>query len=764
MRFVRNRSELKTGYQEVCGWSPKLDLQCDFVMAYGLNESLKERIDLFREKGYQVYLMTGCAWGNYQEYISGAWDGISHLDERQQKRDGTPLMHGVDVPYMVPTMSFARYLLEKLCGLVDDGIAAIFMEEPEFWDAGGYSAAFRREYEAYYKEPWQPPHKDVTSYSRCAQLKTYLYARLVDYLSRELKAYAREQGYREPGFYVAAHSLVNYTQWKIISPGSRMVDMEAVDGFIAQVWSGTSGTGNVYKGRYKSRTFETAYLEYASMQEMIYGTDKKMWFLHDPVEDFPENGWDIYRNKYIKTLTASLLCTGVDCYEVCPWPDRVYNGRYPKKLGMADGMIPTDDMEGARDIPEEYATMLSAMIQTLGTMEKEQKIPETAGVGILVSDLALCQRGLPDSALLTVQNTLTGETAEGNQAIEQLNDRIVAVRETDEETALYEEIVKNQELFRTYMAGCTYPSFFGLAMPLLKHGLLVRLVYAEHIKRYENYLSQYRYLIVSYEGIKPESERFHRALTDWVSGGGCLLYVGDEQDIFHAAAGWWNTGEKDYRNPGEHLFELMGLGRTPEEGSYPVGAGVVSILRTSPVKITTSSEETAHYRAFVKHSLFNSGLVWKETNALAQSRGPYRIIAVMDESISQESYTEPGLFSDLLADGFPVVEQIVVPVGSEGLFLDYQKVENETFCIIASAARIEKLAQEKDVYCVWEKAADGIYVHTRIRMPAQPKRIEAADDDGTPVCITSDWDEKSRTVLLSYKSYDKTVKISMYIL
>lgn len=318
MAYIRDRKEMRTGYQEKAAWAPELDLQCDFVMVYGLDGTLKERVDQFREKGYEVCLMTGCAWGSYEDYLSGDWDGRKHEDERQTDREGKPILHGVNVPYMVPTASFGTYLAEKLKEFVDAGISAIFMEEPEFWAAGGYSEAFKAEYEASYGEPWQAPHGSVDAQYRCARLKSELYAGLIDRLSREVKGYSREKYARETGFYVATHSPLNYTQWKIMSPQLKMLSMECVDGFIAQIWSGTSGTGNVYEGHYKSRTFETAYFEYGIMQEMIYGTEKKMWFLHDPVEDFPENDWKDYRRKYLKTFTASLFWPKVNRYEVCP--------------------------------------------------------------------------------------------------------------------------------------------------------------------------------------------------------------------------------------------------------------------------------------------------------------------------------------------------------------------------------------------------------------------------------------------------------------
>ena len=146
MAFIREKEEIKTGFQEIEPWSSEIDLQTDFVMVYGLNESLESRMQQYRERGYKVHLMLGCAWGNYKEYLCGRWDGKEHWDECQTDRNGNPILHGVDTPYMVPTRSFIQYLTEHLCALIDKGITEIYMEEPEFWEAGGYSEAFKKEY------------------------------------------------------------------------------------------------------------------------------------------------------------------------------------------------------------------------------------------------------------------------------------------------------------------------------------------------------------------------------------------------------------------------------------------------------------------------------------------------------------------------------------------------------------------------------------------------------------------------------------------
>ncbi|WP_197080962.1 hypothetical protein [Gordoniibacillus kamchatkensis] len=72
--------------------------------------------------------------------------------------------------------------------------------------------------------------------------------------------------------------MINYTQWRIVSPQALLVHMPACDGFIAQIWTGTSRTRNVYQGVRAERTFETAFLEYGVMQELVRGTGRDMWF------------------------------------------------------------------------------------------------------------------------------------------------------------------------------------------------------------------------------------------------------------------------------------------------------------------------------------------------------------------------------------------------------------------------------------------------------------------------------------------------------
>ena len=69
---------------------------------------------------------------------------------------------------------------------------------------------------------------------------------------------------RQVRCYVPTHSLINYAHWGIVSPESSLARLKGCDGYIAQVWTGTSRTPNMYRGELRERTFETALSFYAA--------------------------------------------------------------------------------------------------------------------------------------------------------------------------------------------------------------------------------------------------------------------------------------------------------------------------------------------------------------------------------------------------------------------------------------------------------------------------------------------------------------------
>ena len=69
------QSEERTTFQTHAVWSPRINLNGDVAITYGIDPSLPSRIDTWRKRGYRVHVMTGVAWGDYADYVTGRWDG-----------------------------------------------------------------------------------------------------------------------------------------------------------------------------------------------------------------------------------------------------------------------------------------------------------------------------------------------------------------------------------------------------------------------------------------------------------------------------------------------------------------------------------------------------------------------------------------------------------------------------------------------------------------------------------------------------------------
>lgn len=753
MAHLRNRHECLTGCQDRSPWSGKTDMQHDFIMVYGIDADMPNRIVQYRSKGYVTHLMTGSAWGDYQDYLNGEFDGVDHWDESQMDRRGNPILHGVSVPYLCPSLSFCRYLTEKLKPAVDTGVEAIHLEEPEFWDEGGYSEGFKREYRSYFGTEWQAPHLSPENRYKAAELKVFLYKRLVEYVSRELKKYAKEKYDRDLKFYVPTHSLVNYTQWKILSPEGTLLDIPTVDGCIAQVWTGTSRVGNVYKGRYDERTFETALLEYGVMQELVRGTGRRMWFLHDPIEDNPEYTWENFKMNYLKTVIASLMHPEVHHYEVSPWPSRVFNGIYPKKMRITSGMQPGEVMDGAKPIPLSYAELICAMTQTLGDMDQPESRFEgnPPNIGIFMADTGLYQRTFPDSV-------------PSRMGVEKLNEIFISLRDKqrenictkEESQRLFDQIARDEALYNDYVTSGPFPHFFGMAMPLIKSGIPLRPVQLENVSRYHDYLDAYDTLLLSYEFMKPRDSHTHEILAQWVQKGGKLIYVGDHTDPYHKAHSWWNTGAMAYEHPAQHLFETLQM--PMEAGTQPLGKGFVTFIPLSPARITLTKESAESFLAGV---LAVAAPGFTPRNYLLMQRGVYKIVCVMEESVSCEPLTLKGCFADMLENDFPIIREKTLLPGDNALLFDLDKIAGEKTRIIGTSARIYSLDETTRGYVIRCKAAADIPVHMRLKLPAKVQSLSAIDESGTLLPAAFRWDEATSTVLITFQSTNSLTVLTL---
>ncbi|RAW02173.1 hypothetical protein [Pseudochryseolinea flava] len=700
---AKNVAAEKTTFQTAGPWKPVTDVRADVAIVYGVEDrgtmTFEQRVKSWRDRGYTTHFMTGIAWGGYQDYFTGKWDGKMHLDEGQVTQKGDTLWHGHMVPYIVPSMNFIAYMKEKIIKrVIDAGIDAIYLEEPEFWARAGYSEAFKREWNSYYGFDWRPQHESAENTYLSSKLKYHLYYRALNECFTFAKTYGKSKG-MNIRCYVPTHSLVNYAQWMIVSPEASLASLPCVDGYIAQVWTGTSREPNYFDGNKKERVFETAFLEYGSMESMTAPTGRKMFFLTDPIEDWPRD-WADYKRNYQATFTAQLLYPMIADYEVMPWPDRIYEGLYRTRAND----------EKKERIPRFYSTQMQVMVNALNTMPRsENKVSGAHGIGVLMSNTLMFQRfpthqGYDDPQL---------------------------------------------------------SNFYGQAFPFIKRGVPVKTVHIENVS-FQNTLKDVKVLVMSYSNMKPMDKLAHDFLAAWVKKGGVLVYCGKDDDAFQRVQEWWNTGEEKFNAPSEHLFLKLGVKAPFSEGEYKIGAGKVCIIRSDPKEFVLAQNRDHAYINTVKKLYEEQGGVLTFKNHFTLTRGPYEIISVVDENPDQSTYTLDGKLIDLFDPEIPVLDTKKVNPGEQAFLYNIGRIENvKTPQVLVSASRVYEEKVSKNTYAFVVKSPRNTLNVMRVYMPAKPNKIEVVNGHGNMIDTKTSWDAASKTCFLSFENDPDGVTVKL---
>lgn len=688
----------RTAFQTASPWMPELDLRSDVAIVYGVNESFPERVAGWRGRGYGIHMMTGVAWGGYQDYLDGRFDGTDHWHEGQVQRNGEMIMHGARVPYMVPTKPYVEYLKSLVKRAIDEGATAIHLEEPEFWNRGGYSEGFKGEWREMYGEDWQAQHESPEAAYRSARLKYRLYFRALREIFQFAKDYSEERGERVKCF-VPTHTLINYSAWGIVSPESSLADLPGMDGYIAQVWTGTARTPVIYNGVERERTFENAFLEYGSMTAMTRPTGRTVYFLTDPIEDNPGYTWENYKKNYEDTFTAQLLHGSVNHYEVMPWPNRIFRGKYR--------------VEGATErmpIPADYATEILTLINALNHMEVvDEPVGATPGIGVLLSDTLMFQR-FP----------VFGE-----------EDRRMS-------------------------------NFYGMALPLLKHGVAPQLVQMENLP-FEDTLKDIRVLLMTYANMKPLKPEYHNILAEWVRNGGALIYLCEDNDPYQTIREWWNEEGAEYGAPSRHLFEQLGIESAEDGLNQPVGEGFVMVRRINPKTIAEDPAGGGKLRGWAREALAKAApeAEWNESNHLRLRRGNYEIAAVLEESVSDRPLTLRGPLIDLYDPELTVLLQKIVHPGGRAFVYSMRGGGGREPGVLAGAARASEEVRGEGVYECTLKGPANTQNVTRIWLPSSPVSVSLTEADGGAIDFGHDWDSFSQTLRLRHPNRPDGARVSV---
>lgn len=726
------QSPEKTTFQTGGVWKPTTDTRSDVAIVYGVSDhpgmTFEQRVQSWRDKGYTAAFMTGIAWGGYQDYFTGKWDGSPHFDEGQMEQNGDTIWHGHLTPYIVPTKNFLTYFKEKIIKrVIDAGIDAIYLEEPEYWARAGYSPAFKQEWRQYYGFDWRPQHESPENTYLSNKLKYHLYYRALEDALTYAKTYGKTRG-MNVRCYVATHSLLNYSMWQIVSPEASLASLPCVDGYIVQSWTGTAREPNYFNGIARSRTFETAFLEYGCMRSMTVPTNRKLFFENDPVEDVRRD-WSDYKKNYETTFAAELFYPDIDNYEVMPWPDRIFDGQY---------FISRTSNERA-PMPKTYSTQLLVMINSLNSMPvSADKTSGTQGIGVLMGNSLMFQQ-LP--------------THDNGKAFED-----PYFSNFYETSGMFHRYPTDPKLYDPLLS-----NFYGEAMPFLERGVPVNIVHMENTG-YEKAFSDTKVLLMSYSNMKPSTEKVHEQLAQWVRNGGVIVYSGRDDDPFQNVKEWWNSDGKTYACPADDLFEKLGIGRRPNEGTYPVGKGSITIIRQDPKEFVLAAGGDSVLRQKVEQLYAQSTheeVQYK--NSLYLRRGPYEIISVLAEAGNADPYIAKGKFIDLFDPSLSILSEKKVQPGEQAYLYNIDAAPNPgTPQVLASASRVYEPKVERRSYSFVVKSPANTTNVMRILVPAEPRKVTVLDAKGVPVTdLTTTWDGSSKTAFLTFPNSPAGIKVSL---
>jgi len=708
MGVLKAQSLEKTAFQTSSPWIPEIDIRSDIAIVYGANDShgitFEQRVNSWREHGYKTHFMTGIAWGDYKDYFTGKWDGKWHLDEGQVQRNGDTIWHGHLIPYIVPTKNYIKYMNEhNIKKVIDAGIYDIYLEEPEFWARAGYSDSFKNEWKSFYGFDWRPPHESPENTYLSNKLKYRLYYNALNEVSKYAKEYGRSLG-KEVKVYVPTHSLVNYSLWQIVSPEASLASLPGIDGYIAQVWTGTARSPIFYNGVKKERVFENAFLEYGCMVSMTAPTHRKIFLLTDPVEDNAAKDWSDYERNYEATYAAKLLYPVVANYEVMPWPERIFTSPY-SVAGSKTKVL----------IPRHYSTKMMIMVNALNRMPlSDNTVDGSHGIGVLMANSLMFQR------FPTHSN--------------------------------YED----PEL----------SNFYGQALTLVKKGVPVELVHSENLENIES-LRGIRVLIMSYSNMKPSNAEEHKQIAKWVSEGGVLIYCGKDDDPYQKVYEWWNINGNKFNAPSEHLFGLMNIKPDAADGKYSFGSGSVYVLRRNPKEFVLQKNGDAKFLSVVKDAYENTAKAGKLKfkNYFHLERGPYDIVSVMDENADTKPYTVKGPVIDLFNPELPVLSSKKVNPNTEAFLYNLKRItDRKRPQVLAAAARITNEAFSKTQYSFVAKSPAKTTNCMRILLTKKPQSIVIKDSKGNIINdFNSSWDETSKTCKLSFENSPDGVNVTIIL-
>ena len=356
-----------TTVQNNANYDASYDIPTDAVMVYADNVSSSDNLlDSWADNlgDRELCLMISANRSNSDEYYTVYGGDDSNI---QLNKDGESV--STTFQYRVPTLNYIDYkweIIKKHCTDYPQ-MDTVVLEEPEPWQASGYSAAFKQEWQSYYGEAWQDPASSTENQYKASKLKVYLWERFLETLATRTK-----QMFPNVKVLVATHSVNSYNHIGMVAGTGHYTELDGIDGVIGQTWSDTAVNPIPYAGDDVMRVFESSFVGYASYVDTITG-EQTLYTLADPFSDAGTESWDFYRDVYKQTVVSQLLQQDIQRFQETIWQNRSFSS----------------------DVPADYRTSQLNVFTALKELSGKASAlyGGTAGIGVALSDSLSWQYG-----------------------------------------------------------------------------------------------------------------------------------------------------------------------------------------------------------------------------------------------------------------------------------------------------------------------------------------------------------------------------------
>ncbi len=640
--------------------------------------------------------------------------------------------------YRVPHPERDEYANRQYTAALEAGASGFGYDEPEFWTYAGYSETFQKEWLAYYRTPWEPPHTSVDARYKADRLKGFLF-------KRQVQTVLQDVARRSPDAVrlLSAHSPINYYLINIACPHNAIIQLPEVQEVIAEVWTGTERVPVPLAGVIAERTFEVGFLEYSSFYQLVRGLGKRLWFLHDPLEDRPNLPMEDYHRNYVRTVVASLMCPDVDNYEVLVWPNRVYGC-----------------------VPKEYETLVNTVVGALCELWRFKDIRcdfGSDGIGTFIADSMGWQRDDPHPSNYSDFWGLTLPLVANGVPIQVLSlDRVTEPGYLDSFQTLlisYDFLkpasaAMNQALADWASNGGTLLIFGGSdAYCALKDSWWQQAGYASptedlfarlgiplrnaEVRRAEGYDLELQASSGSdFPG--PQNLTIPSSRVDERSHerGGSVVLLPDQ------VAG--SCQVTLYQPPADArpLYQLRGAA-APAVWQAKTGRGRAIFAGVNPRFMAVTAQGADWLRSLVCYSRAQAGAEYREQPYFRIKRGPYTAISALDQP-----YSAAGQFVDLFSADLTLLENPVVPAHECAFWVD-AGTGGDLPHILAVSGRVRAYSETPAAACFLSQSPRGTIGAARIWTAGRViRRVTAVNTTGED--LSASWSVEGQTALVRY--------------